>query len=113
MISYTFQGGEPTLRGIEFFQKAVAYQKQYNKNHVQVHNSLQTNGLAINEEWCEFFKENNFLIGLSVDGTEETHNSLRHTKSGEDTFSRIYESAKLMDKYQVEYNILTVVNEKY
>lgn len=111
MISYTFQGGEPTLRGIEFFQKAVAYQRQYNKNHVQVHNSLQTNGLAVNEEWCEFFKENNFLIGLSVDGTEETHNSLRHTKSGEDTFSRIYESAKLMDKYQVEYNILTVVTK--
>ena len=78
---------------------------------MQVHNSLQTNGLAVNEEWCEFFKENNFLIGLSVDGTEETHNSLRHTKSGEDTFSRIYESAKLMDKYQVEYNILTVVTK--
>ena len=54
MISYAYQGGVPTLRGIEFFEKAVAYQKQYNKNHIQVHNALQTNGYAINEEWCDF-----------------------------------------------------------
>lgn len=109
MITYAFQGGEPTLCGLDFFKKAVAYQKQYNKNHISVHNALQTNGYALNDEWCRFFKENNFLIGLSIDGTEEIHNSLRHSKTGNDTFQRILHSAKLMDEYQVDYNILTVV----
>ncbi len=62
MISYAYQGGEPTLRGLDFFRKAVAYQKQYNKNQIQVHNALQTNGYVIDEEWCRFFKENHFLL---------------------------------------------------
>lgn len=109
MISYAYQGGEPTLRGLDFFKKAVAYQKQYNKNQIQVHNALQTNGYVIDEEWCRFFQENHFLIGLSVDGTKETHDALRHTKNGGDTYARINEAAKLMDRYGVDYNILTVV----
>lgn len=109
MISYAFQGGEPTLRGLEFFEKAVAYQKQYNKNNIQIHNALQTNGYALDENWCHFFKKNHFLIGLSVDGTKEIHNSMRHTLNGEDTFDRIEYAAYLMDKYGVDYNILTVV----
>lgn len=109
MITYAFQGGEPTLCGLDFFKKAVDYQKQYNKNHISVHNTLQTNGYALTKEWCQFFKENNFLIGLSIDGTEEIHNSLRHSKTGKDTFQKILRSAKLMDQYQIDYNILTVV----
>lgn len=109
MISYAYQGGEPTLIGLDFFRKAVAYQKQYNKNHLQIHNALQTNGYIIDEEWCRFFRQHNFLIGLSVDGTYGIHDSLRHTKSGGGTFARVREAARLMDQYQVEYNILTVV----
>lgn len=109
MISYAYQGGEPTLRGLDFFKQAVTYQKQYNKNNIQVHNALQTNGYAIDEEWCAFFKEHHFLIGLSVDGTEEIHNSMRHTRSGGDSYARIARSAKLMDEHGVDYNILTVV----
>lgn len=109
MISYAYQGGEPTLRGLDFFRQAVAFQKQYNKNHIQVYNALQTNGYALDEEWCRFFHDNHFLIGLSVDGTQEIHDSLRHTRSGENTYARIEHAAKLMDEYQVEYNILTVV----
>ena len=109
MASYVFQGGEPTLCGLDFFKKAVAYQRQYNKNNIQVYNALQTNGFALTEEWCIFLKENNFLVGLSLDGTEKIHNSLRHTKTGQDTFQRILKSAKLMDEHKVDYNILTVV----
>lgn len=109
MISYAFQGGEPTLRGLDFFKKAVDYQKQYNKNQIQVHNALQTNGYVIDEKWCRFFRENNFLIGLSLDGTQDIHDSLRHTKNGGGTYARTSEAARLMDKFQVEYNILTVV----
>ena len=111
-IHYAFQGGEPTLCGIDFFKKALSYQKQYNKNNIEVTNALQTNGFALTDEWCSFFKENNFLIGLSVDGTREIHDSYRHTKTGDDTFDRIINSAKLLDKHKVDYNILTVVTSK-
>lgn len=109
MISYAYQGGEPTLRGLDFFRQAIAYQKQYNKNNIHVHNALQTNGYAIDEDWCRFFKENHFLIGLSVDGNRAIHDSMRHARSGEGTFERVARSAKLMDEYGVDYNILTVV----
>lgn len=109
MISYAFQGGEPSLRGLDFFEKAVAFQKQYNKNHVQVHNAFQTNGFAIDEEWCRFFKEHHFLVGLSVDGTKEIHDSMRHTRTGGGTFDLVEHAARLMDDHDVEYNILTVV----
>ena len=112
MISYIYQGGEPTLRGVGFFKKAIEFQNQYNRNHVQVQNALQTNGYAITEEWCQFFKDNHFLIGLSVDGTEEIHNSMRHTHSGSGTFARVNQTAMLMDEYGVDYNILTVVTPK-
>lgn len=111
-ISYAYQGGEPTLRGIDFFQQAVAYQKQYNKNGIKVHNALQTNGYAIDEAWCRFFKENDFLIGLSIDGTKEIHDAYRHDRSGNGTYHKIAHAAKLMDDYGVDYNILTVVNRK-
>lgn len=108
-ITYAFQGGEPTLCGIDFFQRAIAYQKQYNKNHITVHNSLQTNGYALDEAWCGFLHENNFLVGLSVDGIAKVHNAVRHSKNGDDTFDRVLHSARLMDQYHVNYNILTVV----
>ncbi len=109
-VSYLFQGGEPTLCGLEFYKKVIEYQKKYNRNGIRVYNSLQTNGYLIDEKWCEFFKKENFLIGLSVDGTEEIHNTLRHDKAGGGTYERILKSAELFDKYGVEYNILTVVS---
>lgn len=108
-ISYAFQGGEPTLRGLEFFEKVIAYEKQYNKNHISISNALQTNGYALDENWCRFLKDNHFLVGLSVDGTETTHNTYRHDKSGHGTYSHVRKAAALMDQYQVDYNILTVV----
>lgn len=111
-ISYAFQGGEPMLRGIEFFQKAVSFEKQYNKNNIKVLNSLQTNGYLIDEQWCKFFKENDFLVGVSVDGTQEIHDRYRHTRLGQGTFDRIYRNTKLLDRYGVDYNILTVVTQE-
>ncbi len=111
-ITYAYQGGEPTLRGLDFFQSAVKYQKQYNRQQIQVQNVLQTNGYALDDSWCEFFKKHNFLIGISIDGTPETHNTYRHSQSGDKTYDRIFHSTTLLDKYQVDYNILTVVNQK-
>ena len=110
MISYAFQGGEPTLRGIEFFRKAVELQKKYNRNNIRVTNAIQTNGLLLNEEWCQFFKENNFLVGVSVDGTKQIHDKLRHTNHFEDTFEKVLYGIGLLEQYKVDYNILTVVS---
>lgn len=111
-ISYAYQGGEPLLRGIPFFEQAVAYQKQYNKNNVYVHNALQTNGYAIDEAWCRFFKENHFLIGVSIDGISEVHDQYRHDKKGGKTYERIVRATRILERYQVDYNILTVVNQR-
>ena len=112
MISYAFQGGEPTLRGLAFFQKVVEYQNQYNKNKIQVHNALQTNGLLIDEDWCRFLKENHFLVGVSLDGTKEIHDTYRHTrKEGGPTFDLVCSAIRLMESSGVDFNILTVVNQ--
>lgn len=108
-IYYTFQGGEPTLCGLDFFEKVIFYQNKYNRNHIYVHNSLQTNGYLLDEKWCQFLNTHHFLVGLSLDGTQETHDKMRHTKTGGNTYQHICHAAKLMDKYQVDYNILTVV----
>ncbi len=110
MISYAFQGGEPSLRGLDFFRQAVAFQKQYNKRHLTVQNAFQTNGLLIDGEWCRFFAEARFLVGLSVDGTPEIHDSLRHIRGhGGPSSDRVIRCAGQMDQYGVDYNILTVV----
>lgn len=107
-----YQGGEPTLAGREFFERSVEYQKQYNINNVKIENALQTNGLALDEEWCEFFAEHNFLIGLSVDGIKATHDIYRKSADGGDTYFKVLDAAKLLQKCKVEFNVLMVVNGK-
>ncbi|MBR5501863.1 MAG: anaerobic sulfatase maturase [Oscillospiraceae bacterium] len=108
--SFAFQGGEPTLAGLDFFKNAVALQKSYNARGLQISNALQTNGYALSEEWAVFFKENNFLIGLSLDGTEVLHDMFRKDARGEGTFQPVLAAAKLLQKHGVQFNILTVVN---
>ena len=81
-ISFSYQGGEPTLAGLAFFEKAVELQRKYNRKGIRVHNALQTNGYALNEKWCQFFVRHQFLIGLSIDGVQETHDVYRHRKHG-------------------------------
>ena len=109
-ICFAFQGGEPTLCGLHFFENVIAYEQQYNRRNVKILNTLQTNGLHLDESWCKFFKDHEFLIGISLDGTQETHDQCRHTKSGLPTYDRVRSSILLLEKYQVEFNILTVVN---
>lgn len=107
-----YQGGEPTLAGLDFFRKSIELQKKYNVNQVKIWNALQTNGYNVNDEWCNFFAENSFLIGLSVDGIKATHDAYRRDRSGQDTYFRILETAKRFREHRVEFNILTVVNNK-
>ena len=89
MASFGFQGGEPTLAGLDFFKKAVALQKKYNTKHIRVHNAIQTNGLNIDDEWAAFFHENHFLVGLSLDGTKPIHDKYRRDGAGNGTFGNI------------------------
>ena len=111
-VSFAFQGGEPTVCGVEFFQKFVAYVKQKNTGRTRISYGLQTNGLNINEDYCRLFHENNFLVGLSMDGTKELHDLNRVDAKRNGTFSRVLKAAEMMTKYKVEFNILCVVSEQ-
>lgn len=116
VASFTWQGGEPTLRGIDFFEKAVALQKkykqQYQRNNLHIMNSFQTNGYELDRQWAKFFKRNQFLVGLSIDGFPEIHDLLRRGKDGSKSFFRVKQAADLLDQYEVDYNILTVVTSQ-
>ncbi|MDW6093891.1 anaerobic sulfatase maturase [Vibrio rhizosphaerae] len=110
VIDFIWQGGEPTLAGLAFFEKAVAYQQRYAQGK-QINNFFQTNGLNLTPSWAKFFHRHQFLIGLSIDGNAEHHNRYRRTKSGKNTYDKVIEAIELLKKYQVEFNTLTVVSE--
>jgi uncharacterized protein len=109
-IEFEWQGGEPTLLGVEFFRKVVDLQKKYCPPHKRVLNSLQTNGVLLDDQWCRFLRENRFLVGLSIDGPKKLHDAYRVTKGGQPTFDRVFAAAKLLKKHGVEFNSLTVIN---
>lgn len=111
-VTIAWQGGEPTLMGLDFFRRSVALQKKYQKPGTRIENTFQTNGILIDDEWCEFFRENDFLIGLSLDGPKELHDFYRKDKGGHGTFDRVAHAAGLLQKHEVEFNILCTVNRK-
>lgn len=110
--SFMFQGGEPTLAGLDFYKSFIALEKKYDKTGIEFHNSIQTNGYVIDEEWARFLHENKFLVGLSLDGAADIHNLNRVDNNGKGTHNKILKAAKLFDKFKVEYNILSVVTGK-
>lgn len=110
--TFAWQGGEPLLAGSDFFELALKLQKKHNIHNVRIENVLQTNGLCINDDWGQFFAANSFLLGVSLDGIKSTHDAYRKTISGGDTYFRVMDSIRLLDRYNVQYNILTVVNSK-
>lgn len=107
-MSFGWQGGEPTLMGVDFFRKAVEFQRVFGRG-MQVSNSFQTNGLLIDEEWVSFLKDNNFLVGLSLDGTEHIHDHHRVTKSDRGSHQLVEKSAKALLAGGVDTNALSVV----
>ncbi|HQN29477.1 MAG TPA: radical SAM protein, partial [Mesotoga sp.] len=109
-IVFTWQGGEPTLLGIDFFKKVIEYERLYCPPGKKIANDLQTNGTLLNEKWCEFLKEYNFLVGISIDGPERLHNVYRVSKDGGPTFKRVFNATKLLHRYSIDFNTLTVVN---
>lgn len=109
-VTVAWQGGEPTLMGVDFYRKAIQYQEKYRRPGMTFENTMQTNGTLLDDEWCQFFKENNFLIGLSLDGPRHLHDAYRVDKGGAPTFDKVMRGLRLLQKHGVEYNILTTVN---
>jgi len=111
-VTIAWQGGEPTLMGLDFFRRSIELQKKYQKPRTRIENTFQTNGILLDDDWCRFFHENRFLIGLSLDGPKELHDVYRKDKGGRGTFDRVVRAARLLQKHKVEFNILCTVNSK-
>jgi len=109
--TFGFQGGEPTLRGLDFYRRVTELQKKHNHKHLIIENALQTNGLLIDDEWAQFLAENKFLVGLSIDGSASVHNKNRVDAKGEGTLRRVLEAAQRLKKYKCDFNVLTVVTD--
>lgn len=108
-ITFCWHGGEPLLAGIDFYRRAMAIQYRY-RGSKKIINTLQTNGILVNADWCDFFCRNNFLVGVSLDGPKDIHDKFRRDKRGEPTFDRVMETIEMMAGKGVEYNILCTVN---
>lgn len=111
VVSFAWQGGEPTLLGVDFFRQAVALQQRY-ANGKTIDNAFQTNGVLLDDEWGVFLKENRFLVGVSIDGPRELHDAYRVDKGNKPTFDRVMAGIEVLKRHQVEFNTLTTVHRK-
>jgi uncharacterized protein len=109
-VTFGWQGGEPLLMGLDFFRRAVALQDKHRKPGMRVVNALQTNGTLLDDAWCRFFREHDFLVGLSLDGPREAHDAYRADKGGRPTFDRVMAGLALLREHGVEFNILATVH---
>ena len=109
-VLFTWHGGEPLMRPISFYKKALDLQRVYGRGR-QIDNSIQTNGTLLTDEWCIFLKENNFLVGISIDGPQEFHDEYRRNKQGLPSFYKVKKGIELLKKHGVEYNAMAVVND--
>ena len=109
-ILFTWHGGEPLMRPIAYYKKVIALQREYGRGR-HIENCIQTNGTLINEEWCKLFRENHWLVGLSVDGPKEFHDEYRRTRQGRPTFAKVMRAVEMLNRYGVEWNAMAVVND--
>lgn len=109
-VMFTWHGGEALLRPLSFYRKAVAFQKKYARGRL-IENCIQTNGTLLDDEWCAFFKENNWLVGVSIDGPREFHDAYRRNRQGLPSFEQVVKGIDLLNRYGVEWNAMAVVND--
>jgi uncharacterized protein len=109
-VTIAWQGGEPTLMGLEFYRRAMEIAEKYRRPGTTFEHTMQTNGTKLDDDWCAFFKEHNFLIGISIDGPRQLHDVYRVDKGGQPTFDKVMRGLRLLQKHAVDYNILTTVN---
>ncbi len=110
--SFCWQGGEPTLAGLDFYQRVVEYQRLFGVPRQIVQNSLQTNGILIDEEWARFLARYNFLVGVSLDGPQEFHDYYRKDHAGGPSYERVMEGIEWLKRYNVDFNILVLLNRR-
>jgi uncharacterized protein len=108
VVEFVWQGGEPTLLGLGFFKRVVELQRPFAKQKT-IKNSLQTNGMLLTDEWCSFLRKNQFMVGISIDGPKEIHDRYRRDRSGKGTFDQVMRGLRLLQKHEVEYNVLASV----
>jgi uncharacterized protein len=108
LVEFVWQGGEPTLLGIDFFKRVIDLQKPFARRKM-IKNSLQTNGTLLTDEWCRFLKQHNFMAGISIDGPKEVHDRYRRDRKGKGTFDQVMQGLRLLQKHNVEYNVLATV----
>ncbi|MEI7829007.1 MAG: anaerobic sulfatase maturase [Prolixibacteraceae bacterium] len=110
-VLFSWHGGEPTLAGLDFYKKAIDFQQKHNVHKKKIINGIQTNGLNLNDDWCRLLSDNNFLVGISIDGPEEFHNKYRTSKTGAETFHQVIAGLSLIKKYRINFEILCVIND--
>lgn len=110
-INFVWQGGEPLLAGIGFYKKVIALQQRYAPDGVTISNSLQTNATLLNDAWCRLFRDNNFTIGISLEGSEDLQNHHRPGKRGEASYPAVLRGITLLQHYRVDFNVLIVVHD--
>lgn len=111
-LNFVWQGGEPGLAGIDFYEEALSIQKAYLKSDMKIQNIFQTNGTLLTDDYCRFLKDNNFLVGISIDGPESLHNAFRVKKNNSGTFKDVMRGVELLHKHNVEFNTMTMVHSK-
>ena len=111
-VGYIWQGGEPTLMGLDFFEEAITIQQQYRRSGQAISNVIQTNGVLLNEKWGRFLARHQFLVGISIDGSQELYDIHRFTRTGKSTYEKVMNACDILNKYAVEYNILAVVSRE-
>ena len=109
-VTVAWQGGEPTLMKLEFFKRSIELVEKYRRPNQVVEHTFQTNGILLDDDWCVFFKQHNFLIGLSVDGPRELHDTYRLDRRGRGTFDQVMSGWRMLRKHEVNFNILCTVN---
>jgi uncharacterized protein len=109
-VTVAWQGGEPTLMKVEFFRRSIELVEKYRRPGQTVQHTFQTNGILLDDEWCAFFKEHNFLVGLSVDGPREIHNTFRVDRGTQGTFDKVMKGWRCLRKHEVDFNVLCTVN---
>lgn len=110
IVSFSWHGGEPLIAGLDFFRRIVRLQRKYRRTGINIVNGIQTNGTLLNDDWCKFFARENFVIGMSIDGTESIHNTFRLSATGGTSFERVMKGFNLLKKYNIIPEILCVVN---
>lgn len=110
-VLFTWHGGEPLMRPLEFYRRVVGLQKRYARGHL-IDNCIQTNGTLLTNEWCAFFKEQGWLVGISIDGPQAYHDPYRCDKAGNPTFEKVMQGISLLEKHGVEWNAMAVVNAR-